>query len=118
MQLILLCDVCIGLTATYAVLRLLLQDALPSSSGGDKEDLFGDLLGSTLQKWKNRFLQGVYRIIGIDYHRIRLLNQRKESMDLVLQLLVNNGGQIEEKLGDYDTGNVASKSTRGWFQLQ
>lgn len=107
-------NVCIGLTATYAVLRLLLQDASPSTAGGDKEEIFGDLLGSTLQKWKKRLLQGVYRFIGIDYHRIRLLNQRKESMDLVLQLLVNNGGRVEDIHGDYDTGNAESSSTMGW----
>jgi hypothetical protein len=53
---------------------------------------------------RNRVVGGIYSFLGVDYQQRRRLNQRQQSMDVVLQLLISHGGRVEDKYGDYDTG--------------
>jgi len=95
--------------ATYAVLQTLILDAVTPLAGrpGEVEDLLADAQAGTLRRAARRASSGCRRLIGVDPLRSLSRSLRRQSMEVVLQLLLQQGGRIDGLVGDYDTDAVS-----------
>lgn len=118
------------MTATFAVLRTILMDSTrsaagtrdgaeagPGSKGGqdrdrtpeqgdmDKDELFGDLLGDSFDRMIAQVSRYFFTLLGRDMRRAHR-GKRMSDMDLVLQLLLREGGRLDDKHGEYDTDKL------------
>eukprot|EP00597_Dinobryon_sp_UTEXLB2267_P007232 CAMPEP_0170095938 /NCGR_PEP_ID=MMETSP0019_2-20121128/28267_1 /TAXON_ID=98059 /ORGANISM="Dinobryon sp., Strain UTEXLB2267" /LENGTH=825 /DNA_ID=CAMNT_0010317791 /DNA_START=242 /DNA_END=2716 /DNA_ORIENTATION=+ len=98
-----------GMLATYAVLRMMILDAVTPLAGrpGEEDDLFADVKAGALRRAARRTSSVCRAWLGVDPLAAWTRSLRRQSMDIVLQLLLLQGGRFDGLFGDYDTDAVS-----------